>query len=215
MVITERETETKQTPNYFSSRYYPDQTEEESYSSYGNGYSYQPQTYTQEDDEPAYSVESEYVSNDETENEKSGYRVVTPQFVNVNKKSTVNSLHKTQAKAKLSPRLKIAMTVTSLIFVLLCAFIVYNAISIGSVNAQIAAAQAQVRLEQQVINGLETEYNSLGSAETIKESVGSSFKMATSEDIVYQEAPGLEEPVAFNAPDNWFNRICEFLSRLF
>lgn len=217
MVITERETETKQTPNYFSSRYYPEQTdEEESYSSYGNGYSsYQPQTYTQDDEEPAFSVESEYLSNDEQETNKSDYRVVTPRFVNVNRQEAVNAEQKTYLNARLSPRLKIAMTVVSLVFVLLFAFVIYNAIAIGNVNSQIASAQTQVRNEQRVINELEAEYNSLGSADTIRENVGSSFKVATSDDIVYQEAPIIDQPVEFNAPDNWFNQVCEFLSRLF
>ena len=214
MVITEQETEKKVEPNYFSSQNYGTETD---YSNYSNTFSnYTSPTYIEEDDEPAFSVESEYNTNDNPSAEVNPYRVVTPSFI------TVNRQHETQAqnevimkKQKLSPRLKIALTVTSLVFVLLVAFVIYNAIAIGNLNREIANATNALRQEEMVITSLENEYNGLGTAESIRQGLSDNYVYADESNTYYLSMPELDAPTQLEAPNNWFNSICEFFARLF
>jgi|GEM_PF-5014273 len=214
MVTTE--TRTEQQPNYFSSRYYstPEKDEEESFTT-----TYQPTnsyyTYdTTTDTEPAYEVEQEYTSSTDNAEEESEYRLVTPKFRSVYTHENALSEVK-QEKQALSPRLKIVMSVASIIFVLLVAFVIYNAVSIGAINSQIASAQQEVVAQTQVINELEKEYTELGSADAIINGVGREFGFANSDNTFFVEAPTLDEVNVITSPTNWFNEVCKFFSSLF
>ena len=98
---------------------------------------------------------------------------------------------------------------------LLVAFVIYNAVAIGNAKAQIAQVSQEVSAESQVINELESEYNYLGTDQTIKNSLGNEYVYATSTNKVYVDAPVLDEVVETKTPTNWFNGLCEFLSSLF
>lgn len=214
MVTTETRTRTETEPNYFSSRYYNDQEDEVNQISTPT-YTPSSYTYEDEDDEPAYEVEREYNSREENEVD-SGYRVVNSGLTEIKRKENVlvNENYEKQ-RISLSPRLKIAFSVACVVFALLVAFVIYNAVAIGNAKAQIAQVSQEVSAESQVINELESEYNYLGTDQTIKNSLGNEYVYATSTNKVYVDAPVLDEVVETKTPTNWFNGLCEFLSSLF
>lgn len=216
MVITEQETEKKVAPNYFSNRFYTDtDTDDESdYSSSNYVNKYSSYNTTTEDDEPAFSVESEYKSQDDDEDEVSQYRVVTPNFITVEKKNVLSSKD-ASTSSKLSPRLKIALTVTSLVFALMIALVIYNAIAIGNMKKSNNQTAYKIQQQETVITNLESEYNSLGTADNIMQSLGESYVRAGQNNTYYVSTPELDEQIVLEAPSNWFDSVCEFFARLF
>ena len=107
------------------------------------------------------------------------------------------------------------LSVYSVVVALLIAFAIYNAVSISSGAALIASKQAEVASQTRVINSLKVEYNELGTDQYIRDSVGSDFVDSNSSNTFTIDMPEYTLPTDVEAPTNWFDKLCEFLSGLF
>ena len=228
MVTATRTRTEEERPNYSygtQRSFIADEDEDEEDNNYGkvNYFSSSPYTAVkedEEDDEPAFEIQKRYnTDEDDDEDEyetdvykKNGYVLSKNGLLEVNRETTNSAPEK---RVKLTPRMKIAICCYSIIVALLIGFAIYNAVAIGSASSALASSQIEVASQQEVINGLEEEYNYLGTNEIIKSKLSSDYVKLDGTNSVIIESPVLDEVETFDAPSNWFNSICEFLSSLF
>lgn len=114
---------------------------------------------------------------------------------------------------KLNARGKIVLTVFSIIFAALLAFSIYNVVVINDLTASIALKNQAVANQTAVIKGLETEYNEL--EVDVDDGINMGYRETTSADYVeFVSAPRATKTIT-TVESNWFDRLCEFFSRLF
>ena len=136
----------------------------------------------------------------------------------IEKSAPVVNLVKAKAKIRLETRMKIVLSVFSVIVACLLFVSVFNFISASKIESTFFAKQQQINsLEQSIIES-ESSYDLVSSDEYVddwaknngyvdkKEGVNS-FKINVNE--IY------EEEVLQEVPTNWFNDVCEFFSKLF
>ncbi|MBQ7453041.1 MAG: hypothetical protein IJS68_02100 [Clostridia bacterium] len=219
-----RTEEEKPTYSYGRQRSFIDEDNDEE-DNYGkvNYFSSSPYTAVKEDedDEPAFEIQQRYNTDDEDEDEnetdvykKNGYVLSRNGLLEVNRENS-SAEYDVAKKVKLTPRMKIALCCYSLIVALLIGFAIYNVVAINNASSMIASSQIEIASKQDVINGLEEEYNALGTSETIKSKLSSDYVELNGTNSVVVESPVLDEIEVFDAPSNWFDSICEFFSSLF
>lgn len=174
-------------------------------SDFGNSF-----TTTTSQTEPAFEIEKEY--NTTIAPQQDEYKVVRPLMQEVEKKQV---LTQTKSKTALSPRLKIMITVYSLVFALLLGFSIYNAVAISNTASMLSAKQIEVSATTEVINDLTGQYNELGTDEAIRDQVSGDFVEADNSNTVIINKPDVDAVSTYQAPTNWFDKICEFFSSLF
>lgn len=165
---------------------------------------------TTTDTEPAFEIEKEYNNQEEVPE----FKVVTPSMHDVERKQ-VQTFVETKKATKLSPRLKIMITVYSLVVALLIGFAIYNTIAISNGSVSLASKKIEVSAGAEVINSLQAQYNELGTEQSIKEQVSGEFVEADSSNTIIVSRPELDVAKTYQAPTNWFDKICEFFSGLF
>lgn len=214
MVTTQSRTRTTERyPIFGNNAYSPtneDEEEENLQTSTLTMPSYNNSFTTTTDTEPAFEIEKEY--NSKVEEEQEEFRVVTPAMQQVQRKQVITQ---TKSATKLSPRLKIMITVYSLVVALLIGFAIYNAVAISSGTAILASKQVEVSASAEVINNLQAQYNELGTEQAIKDQVSGEFIEADSSNTIIVARPELDVTTSYQAPTNWFDKICEFFSSLF
>lgn len=170
---------------------------------------------TTTDTEPAFEIEKEYTGTAEPEKyeDQQEFTLVKQPMHTIARTAPAEGI--TQTKRALSPRLKIMLSVYSVVVALLIAFAIYNAVIISSGAALIASKQAEVASQTRVINSLKVEYNELGTDQYIRDSVGSDFVDSNSSNTFTIDMPEYTLPTDVEAPTNWFDKLCEFLSGLF
>ena len=122
----------------------------------------------------------------------------------------------TKTRPQLSARIKIALTVYSLVIALIIGFAIYNTVAISNLNGSINATSYEISESQEVINGLEAEYNELGTTATIKGKVPNNFvEIEEGVNSFSKTAPILDAEETIEVESNWFDKICQFFSSLF
>ena len=134
----------------------------------------------------------------------------------IEKGAEVVNLVKSQSKIRFEARMKIVLSVFSVIVACLLFITVFNFIQAGKIESQFASKQMQInQLEQDIINKEasytwiddETELRRRASdAGFTDKSNANTMKIPL--DDMYNEAT-IDE-----IPSNWFNDICEFFSKL-
>lgn len=114
---------------------------------------------------------------------------------------------------KLNARGKIAICVFSIILVSLIALTIYNSVLINDLNTVVMLKNQSVATQTAVIKGLETEYNEL--AVEVQDGVNMGYRETTPSDYVEIVASPKATKTTTVVETNWFDRLCEFFTRLF
>ena len=136
----------------------------------------------------------------------------------IEKSAPVVNLVKAKAKIRLETRMKIVLSVFSVIVACLLFVSVFNFISASKIESTFFAKQQQINSLEQSILASEGSYDLVSSDEYVDDWAGkngyvdkqdgvNSFKININE--IY------EEEVLQEVPTNWFNDVCEFFSKLF
>lgn len=160
--------------------------------------------------EPAFEVEKQFSL------DTSSYEESTPQMdMPYVQRSIVAEKISTDSKVRLNSRGKIIVAVYSIIVAIIVAFCIYNAVSIGNMEAGIIAKSQIVATESNVITALEDTYSSLGEEENILSQLDPSFKKPTSDDISFIDDFEMAVRTKPNTQSNWFENFCKSLKKLF
>ena len=151
----------------------------------------------------------------ETETKTTSRQMNTPM---IEKSAPVVNLVKSKARVVLETRMKIVLSVFSVIVACLLFVSVFNFISASRIEASFLGKQQQINSLEQSILASEYSYNSVSSNDYVenwadqnnyvnKQDGVNSFKINIDE--IY------EEQIVQDVPSNWFNDVCEFFSKLF
>ena len=164
------------------------------------------------DEEPLFEVEKEYNNFDKPELETRSKMLPT----NVKKEEKV--VESEPAKdIKLSLRGKILAVVASLVTVLLLTLVIYNGVVLKEKRAEISSLQNELNVSLNELNTLEGNLFDAQSEEAvfkILKNAGSTLRKATNSDTVKFHVEEFEV-TKYEAPSNWFDKLCDFLSGLF
>lgn len=129
---------------------------------------------------------------------------------------TVN-LVKSQSRIRLETRMKIVLSVFTVIVACLMFVSIFNFVKANRLEASFADKQLQINALEQSISANKASYNEVTSDEYM-------IKLATdagyyepneSNTITIKLGEMFEEPSIEEVPSNWFNDVCEFFSKLF
>ena len=163
--------------------------------------------------EPEFTIEKQYHFGRNGYEEETNERKMN--ITEFKRATNVEREYRTQARAKLNARGKIAVAVYSIVAAIIVAFCVYNAVMISSINADIAAKSQLVSTQTEVITDLTNTYNSLGEDDYIISQVGDSYKVPTNQDKVSVSDFKLKVRAEKNEETNWFEKFCESFRKLF
>jgi len=221
-MVTETSTQTRRVPSWQISNF-DDEDEDDGYN-YAKTNLYQPSSYTtttedeDEDEAPAFEVEKNYNNSYEDDEEKTKPEFVMAKkgLLEVDRPYVAETYAEPKTKTKLSARLKIALTVYSLVIALIIGFAIYNTVAISSLNGTINATNIEISETQGVIKELEAEYNELGTSAYIEDKVPDNYvEIVEGTNSFSKTAPILDAEEALEAETNWFDKICQFFSSLF
>ena len=193
---------------------------------------YRPQTGYQAtqsyDDDQDYSVTQNFteqksynsVSSNTFEDEEQEQRFETPSLnapVIQRSEPTVNLIKK-RAKLIFETRMKTVIAVFSVIVACLLFISIFNFIQVGRIESQFASKQIEIASLEKSITDSKATYTLVSDDEYLKEwAATNEFVEADETNTIvvdisefYQQPAGPED-----IPSNWFNDVCEFLSRLF
>lgn len=193
-------------------------------SNYSSQMSYNPYNQASYDDDDYsmtqnYSEEQSYASPSRSEiDEEEQVRVVRQMNVpTIKKEEPAVNLIKKRQRIHLQARMKIALTVFSVMVLSLIFAIIWNFASIGKMKASFAGKEVEISQLQSSISGLKSEYTSLDNGETLKQKAEEAgfveSDSSNTVDVVLDEL--YSEKVVDELPSNWFNDVCDFLSNLF
>lgn len=151
----------------------------------------------------------------ETEQKTSVSQMNTPM---IEKSAPVVNLVKSRARVVLETRMKIVLSVFSVIVACLLFVSVFNFISASKIEASFLGKQQQINSLEQSILASESSYNLVSSEDYVENWADNNDYVEKQEgvnsftiniDEIY------EEEVIQEVPSNWFNNVCEFFSKLF
>lgn len=124
---------------------------------------------------------------------------------------------KTNAVSKAVPfRLVLGVTTTAIVAVLLLFLCVYNIFVINGMSSSISYLQEEVISYEQELVVSEGLYNQLTDPTNIQnELTDMGYADITSSNIVTVTLPDKTEVVELQGETNWFDSLCNFLSRIF
>ena len=154
------------------------------------------------------SSSSTYSGSNETE-QKQTFKMNTPL---IEKSTPTVNLVKSQSKIHLETRMKIVLTVFSVIVACLMFMSVYNFIVANRLEASFADKQTEISMLEKSIFESKQKYN-----EKVEEYITSGhFNPVSEQNTDYVKLyETYEETDIEDLPSNWFNDVCEFLSNLF
>lgn len=128
----------------------------------------------------------------------------------------VNLIKKRQ-RIELGARMKIVASMFAIIVASLIVAIVWNFANAASMKASFAGKQVEINALTQSIMGLKEEYNLLSDDEQIKSKAENAGYVDSTDDntIVVDFDSYYAEQALEEVPSNWFNDVCDFLSKLF
>lgn len=157
-----------------------------------------------------------FSSNRFTETEQQTTKVSQMHTPMIEKSAPVVNLVKSRARIRLETRMKIVLSVFSVIVACLLFVSIFNFITVNKLEASFAGKQQQINELELRISESEAQYNLKVSDGFDKWVEENGYKTVSSEstktiriDKVY------EESIIEEVPTNWFNDVCEFFSKLF
>lgn len=137
----------------------------------------------------------------------------------VHRRHETNSEAKSKTGIKLNFRGKIMIAVYTTVVALLLGLCIYNAFVIGSMKGVVSAKQATLQTQQSELSNLEIEFNNLADESTIKAKLADmsdkNYRTVTESDKVYVKASEKTEVPTYEGSSNFFDKVCEFFSKLF
>jgi hypothetical protein len=194
---------------------------------------YRPQTSYQTtqsyDDDQDYSITQNFteqksynsVSQDTFEEEEQEQVFETPSLnapVIIQKSEPTVNLVKKRAKLVLETRMKTVVAVFAMIVACLLFVSIFNFIQVGKIESTCADKQLEIAALENSISSSKATYTLVSEEEYLRQwAETNEFVEADDTNTIvvdlsqfYTEPAGPEE-----IPSNWFNDVCEFLSRLF
>ena len=189
---------------------YSPQTE---FSPFGGGYEKDDYSSAQNfTEQQSYNTPSNSLFGDVQETRKVS-QMNTPM---IEKGAEVVNLVKSQSKIRLETRMKVVLSVFSVIVACLLFITIFNFIQARRIESQFASKQVQInQLEQDILNGHASYTWIDDEAQLRKRAVDAGFtdkNAANTMKIPLSEM--YVENVVEEIPSNWFNDICEFFSKL-
>ena len=136
----------------------------------------------------------------------------------IEKSAPVVNLVKAKARVVLETRMKIVLSVFSVIVACLLFVSVFNFISASKIEASFLGKQQQINSLEQSILASEYSYNSVSSDDYV-ENWAEQNNYVNKQDGVNSFTINIdeiyEEQFVEDVPSNWFNDVCEFFSKLF
>ena len=136
----------------------------------------------------------------------------------IEKSAPVVNLVKSKARVVLETRMKIVLSVFSVIVACLLFVSIFNFISASKIEASFLGKQQQINSLEQSILASEYSYNSVSSNDYV-ENWAEKNNYVNKEDGVNSFTINIdeiyEEQIVEDVPSNWFNDVCEFFSKLF
>ena len=195
---------------------------------------YRPQTGYQSntsrfDDDQDYSVTQNFTeqksynsvsSNSFEEEEEVEQRFETPSLnapVIQRSEPTVNLIKK-RAKLVFETRMKIVVAVFSMIVACLLFISIFNFIQVGKIESQFASKQIEIASLEKSISDSKATYTLVNDDEYLRQwaETNEFVEANDTNTIVVDISKFYEQPAGpEDVPSNWFNDVCEFLSRLF
>ena len=164
-------------------------------------------------------VNQSYGTVEEEQAKRQSYEVRQMETPMIRKEAPAVNLIKKRQKIELHARMKIAITMFTVILASLLFAIVYNFVSASKMRATFASKQAEIVSLQESIMVLKNEYTSLSSDETVKDwatSEEQNYAEPSSENTVKVKVKKVyDEETVEDMPSNWFNDVCDFLSGIF
>lgn len=205
------------------------ETEQETNTSVG----YNPSSYNGYSSNTDTSFVDDYTTRQNYQDERSYQPTTTSSTVEVSAPKTFRemekptilkeekavTLTKTRQKINLNARMKIMITMFSVIMTALVFVIAWNFISAAKINANSTQKLQTIESLQASISSLASEYNDSVlevEAELTSNPGEFGFEMSNSSNthvVPVDKMP--TEPVIEELPSNWFNDVCEFFSKLF
>ena len=120
----------------------------------------------------------------------------------------------TPLKVHLNARGRIVVSVLAICICALVAFMIGNIITINNLNNAIIVKQQYVAEQQQIVNDLQEEYNSL-EENVMQNATNNGYITIDSSNVSYLNDISIIEKAKPNIDDNWFDNLCTWLSNLF
>ncbi|MBQ7917934.1 MAG: hypothetical protein IJ310_03870 [Clostridia bacterium] len=130
---------------------------------------------------------------------------------------TVNLIKK-RAKLVLETRMKIVVAVFSMLVACLLFISIFNFIQVGKIESQFASKQIEIAALEKSITDSKATYTLVSDDEYLRQWAETNEFVETNDTntIVVDISEFYEQPAGPEAiQSNWFNDVCEFLSRLF
>jgi len=124
------------------------------------------------------------------------------------------NLIKKREKMVISPRLKVAAVVFSMIFALIVFASIWNFAMIGKLQASFAGKEFEINQLEQSIKDLNVAYKELDSS-NLEGNLGYVEKVDGVNSFTLSMDDYYVEPEIEKLPSNWFNDVCEFFSQMF
>lgn len=117
----------------------------------------------------------------------------------------------------LNARMKLLLTSFIIIVASLVFATVWNFVSINKINSSLAVKSETVSQLQVSINNLTDEYNELGNIDNLKKLIEEAgyIESNSSNTITISLDDMYKEHIIEEAPSNWFNDVCNFISSMF
>lgn len=141
----------------------------------------------------------------------------TMQTPMIQKSAEAVNLVKSQQKIRLETRMKIVLSVFSVIVACLLFVTIFNFVKANKIESQFASKQLEInRLEQDILNQKATYTWIDNDLDLKKWAVFEGFhEIQDSNTMVIQLDEMYEESSTEELPSNWFNDVCKFISGLF
>lgn len=142
---------------------------------------------------------------------------VTMQMPMIEKKEQAVNLVKSQSRIRLETRMKIVLSVFTVIVACLMFVSVFNFVKASRLEASFADKQLQINALEQSISANKASYNEVTSDEYMTKQATDAgyYEPNESNTITIKLGEMFEEPSIEEVPSNWFNDVCEFFSKLF
>lgn len=142
---------------------------------------------------------------------------VTMQMPMIEKHEQAVNLVKSQSRIRLETRMKIVLSVFTVIVACLMFVSIFNFVKANRLEASFADKQLQINALEQSISANKASYNEVTSDEYMTKLATDAgyYEPNESNTITIKLGEMFEEPSIEEVPSNWFNDVCEFFSKLF
>ncbi|MGN1208507.1 MAG: hypothetical protein ACI4TI_03465 [Christensenellales bacterium] len=125
-----------------------------------------------------------------------------------------SSTKKQKVKMKLRPRGKLILIAISVVIILLSSLTIANAVNISRLNQEIANLDNQITIQDFKVD---TAIKKLGELTDKNKSDENAVRLALEKSTEFTQVGLYErnEPIKLNQSTNWFDKFCNFISKIF